>query len=456
VSSDGLRPALLIVEDDPGALRQLRWTFHDYALATASDAGSALEELQRERFPVVLLDLGLPPDPDGVSQGLALLGTLLVRAPESKVIVITGRGERESALKAIALGAYDFYRKPLDAEELLLLVQRAFALHQLEEENRSLMRAAQAEALPGVVAASEAMIRVCQLVERAAHSNISVLLVGESGTGKEVLARALHELSARAERPFVAINCAAIPESLLESELFGHESGAFTGAVRRSPGMLELAQGGMLFLDEVGDMPLALQPKLLRFLEKRVVQRVGGRVDIPVDAHIVSATHRDLRARAEEGTFREDLYYRLCALTIEIPPLRERLEDLVPLANHFFERFRIEARRPLRGFAPDVLPALARHAWPGNVRELENRMKRAVVMAEGPRLAVRDLDLPGGREEEEGGRTVTLQEALHEAQARALARAWAQSEGNVSQASRLLGVSRPTLYTLLRRHGIKD
>lgn len=448
------KPPLLIVEDDAVAVRQLLWTFDDYEVATAGGRAAALAELDATRFPVVLLDLGLPPDPEGASEGLAALREILSASPQTKVIVVTGRDEHEVALEAVKLGAHDFYRKPVRAEELRLLVERALRLHQLEEENRRLARDRRREPLPGVVGISEAMLRVCGLVERAAASDISVLITGESGTGKEVLARALHALSPRAKGPMVALSCAAIPEPLLESELFGHERGAFTGADRRVRGRLELAHGGTLLLDEVGDMPPSIQVKLLRFLQERVIQRVGGRTDIPLDTRIVSATHRDLRARVTEGTFREDLFYRIGQLTIEIPPLRERPEDAVVLAQHFFELFRHDAARPLRGLAPDAIAAVARHPWPGNVREMENRMKRALVLAEGPRITARDLDL--SQESGTHGPSGTLQEAVREAERRAVERAWAESGGNVSRASRLLGVSRPTLYKLLREHGFRE
>jgi two-component system NtrC family response regulator len=446
------KPALLIVEDDAAALRQLRWSFDDYAVSTARDRPDALEQLRKTRFPVVLLDLGLPPDADGASEGLATLGEILTRAPATKVIVVTGRDERRCALEAVELGAYDFYRKPVDADEIRFLVERARRLYRLEEENQRLARAAKREPLPGVVGTSEAMTHVCTLVEKAAASDISVLLLGETGTGKELLARALHLGSARVRGPFVAINCAAIPEHLLESELFGHERGAFTGAVRQSIGRFELAEGGTLFLDEISDMPLALQAKLLRFLQERLIQRVGGRRNIPIDARIISATHRDLQSLLEEGAFREDLYYRISELAIEIPPLRERPEDVVLLARHFFERYRKEAERPLQGLALDAVAAIVSHPWPGNVRELENRMKRAVVIAEGRRVTARDLDLAAGASE--GPRSFALKQTLKEAEHRALVRAWAEADGNVSRVSRLLGVSRPTVYKLLRDHGL--
>jgi two-component system NtrC family response regulator len=445
--------ALLIVEDDAAALRQLRWTFEDYAVEVAGSRAEALDRMRAGRFPVVLLDLGLPPDAEGASEGLAALRELLAMAPTAKIIVVTGREERAHALKAVELGAYDFYRKPVDADELRLLVGRAFELQRLEEENRRLV-ATGSSLLPGIVATSDAMQQVCRLVRRAASSDISALIVGESGTGKELLARALHSLSERAPGPFVAINCAAIPENLLESELFGHERGAFTGAVRQSKGRLETADGGTLLLDEIGDMPLPLQAKLLRFLQERVIQRVGGREDIRVEVRVVSSTHRDLRAMVPSGAFREDLYYRISELEIHVPPLRERPEDAVALAHHFFERFREQSGSAVRGLAGDAVAAVARYAWPGNVRELENRIRRAMLMAETGRITPADLDLTDTAQAESP--PLTLQEAVQDAERRAVIRAWAEADGNVSLASKLLGVSRPTVYKLLREHGLKE
>jgi two-component system NtrC family response regulator len=446
------RTKLLVIEDDESALRQLRWTFDEYEVLTACDRASALEQLRAERVPVVLLDLGLPPDAGGASEGLAALAEIRELAPETRVVVVTGREEREHALAAIDLGAHDFYQKPVDAQEIRLIVARAVHLHGLQEESSSRWSASDEEPLPGIIGTSEALKRICRTIERAARSDISVLLVGESGTGKEVLVRALHALSARAAAPLVAISCVAIPATLLESELFGHERGAFTGALRRRSGRIESAQGGTFFLDEIGDMPVELQAKLLRFLQERTIQRLGGGKEIPVDVRIACAANRDLRAMVAEGDFREDLYYRLSELSVEVPPLRERSNDCALLARHFFERFRKQARRPLRGLTQGALEAVSRHPWPGNVRELENRVKRGVLMAEGTEVTAADLELGG---EGDAQPETDLKCRLHATERDALLAAWSEAGGNVSQVSRILGVSRPTVYRMLREHGLK-
>jgi two-component system NtrC family response regulator len=452
---DEVKTSFLIVEDDEAALRQLRWTFDDYKVETATNRSEAMERVREDDFPIVLLDLGLPPDAEGASEGLATLREILDVSPLTKVIVVTGREEREHALQAVELGAHEFYRKPVQVEEIRFIVERARRLYELELESRSSVRAGTPEPLPGIVSASDSMKEVCRLVQRAASSDISVLLLGESGTGKELLARALHELSSRSSGPFIAINCAAIPDQLLESELFGHERGAFTGADRRLIGRLETAHEGTLLLDEIGDMPTPLQAKVLRFLQERVIQRVGGRTDIQLDTRIVSATHQNLQSLAAEGAFREDLYYRLSELSISIPPLRERPEDTVLLAQHFFEKFRADVSGRVMNLAPDAVAAIVRHDWPGNVRELENRVKRGVLLAEGKSVTVEGLDL-AGEMDTAGGASTTLKEAVVEAERSAVTRAWAESGGNVSRASKLLGVSRPTLYKLLKDHGIRD
>ena len=451
----GTMPAerrLLIVEDDVGLRRQLAWAFKDYEVQFAGSRDEALALVDSTKPAVVTLDLGLPPDPDGATEGLATLERIMSVAPGTKVIVVTGNEDRAHALKAVGLGAYDFYQKPIDAEVLHLIVDRAHNLHQLEAENRRLQELQRASPLRGLVTASAPMLSVCGTVEKIAPTSASVFIMGESGTGKELIARALHEMSPRAPKRFVAINCAAIPENLLESELFGHEKGAFTGAHKQVIGKIELADEGTLFLDEIGDMPMALQAKLLRFLQERRIERIGGRDEIPVDVRIVCATHQKPDELIRAHRFREDLYYRLSEIVISIPPLRQRTGDTVLLAHHFLNQFAKENGRTLRGFTNEALAAINAYPWPGNVRELENRMKRAVIMAEGALLSPTDLDLPLSQ-----GRAApaSLKDVRDRAEREALEQAMAQAEGNVTLAAKILGVSRPTLYGLMRYHGMR-
>jgi len=446
------KPKLLIVEDDKGLQKQLKWAYEDYEVIIAEDRQSAIAALRLHEPMVVTLDLGLPPDPDGTTEGFAILQEILSLAPHTKVIVASGHGERSSALRAVASGAYDFYQKPIDIDALGLIVQRAFHLRTIEIENERLSAKRGESSLGGLITACSAMQRVCSMIERVAPTDASVMLLGASGTGKELLAKGLHENSQRKAKPFVAINCAAIPENLLESELFGHEKGAFTGAVKQTIGKIEQAQNGTLFLDEVGDIPFALQVKLLRFLQERVIERIGGRKEIPVDVRIVCATHQNLDDLIANGQFREDLYYRLAEITVNIPTLAEREGDVVLLAHAFLNRFSGEQKRNITGFMPDALEALVAHSWPGNVRELENRIKRAVIMAEGKRIAALDLDLFDKQFEAE---ELNLKQAREKADRAAIARALSISDNNISQAAKQLGVSRPTLYDLLKLYNIK-
>ena len=449
------KPKLLIVEDDVGLRRQLTWTFEDYQVLAAGDRGSALALATAEEPSVVTLDLGLPPDADGASEGLAALEQIRTAVPHAKVIIVTGNDGRDHALKAIDLGAYDFYQKPIEADTIRLIVDRARRLHVLEAENKRLRLLEQRSPLQGLVTASPPMLSVCSAVEKIAPTSVTVLLLGESGTGKELIARALHELSPRTGKAFVAINCAAIPETLLESELFGHEKGAFTGAHKQVIGKIELANRGTLFLDEIGDMPVPLQAKLLRFLQQRAFERIGGRAEIAVDVRIICATNRRPEELIKAGQFREDLSYRLSELVINIPPLRERPGDSVLLARHFLNIANRQTNRDIRGFAADALAALAAHQWPGNVRELENRVKRAVVMADGTHITAADLDLSGPASGDAPAVPVTLRDARERAEREALQRALAEAEGNVSRAAKLLDISRPTLYDLMQHHNIR-
>jgi two-component system NtrC family response regulator len=445
-------PKLLIVEDDPGLQAQLKWAWPDFEVTIAGDRASAIAALRSEEPAVVTLDLGLPPDPDGTSEGFSVLDAIMALKPDTKVIVASGHGARESALQAIAKGAYDFYQKPVDIEALGLIVRRALQLQRIEAENRQLASRSGADnrVLGRLITGAPEMIKVARTIERVANTNVSVMLLGASGTGKELLARGLHEASDRRDGAFVAINCAAIPENLLESELFGHEKGAFTGAVKTTEGKIELADGGTLFLDEVGDIPLPLQVKLLRFLQERVIERVGSRKSLPVDTRIVCATHQDLEAMIAEGRFREDLFYRLAEIVVKIPSLAERPGDAALLAKTFMSRFAKEMNPAVKGFAPDALAAIDAWPWPGNVRELENRVKRAVIMTEGKLVGAVDLDLAAGDEQE--AQVLNLKSAREATDRKVIRHALARSEGNISSTAKLLGISRPTLYDLLKHY----
>jgi two-component system NtrC family response regulator len=443
---------ILLVEDDPGLQKQLKWSLADYELLMATDRDSAIVQLRRHEPPVVLLDLGLPPDVDGATEGLAALQQILSLAPATKVIVVTGNLDRSNAVKAIHLGAYDFFQKPFDPDVLALMIARALHVHTLEVENRLLAARQQGSALQGLITSSEPMLKICRTIEKVAPANATVLLLGESGTGKEVLARGIHELSPRAGKRFVAINCAAIPDTLLESELFGYEKGAFTGAAKQTIGRIEYANEGTLFLDEIGDLPMPLQAKLLRFLQERVIERLGGRGEIPVDVRVVCATHRDLADMIHVGSFREDLYYRLSEITVKIPPLRERPGDAVLLAQAFLERYARELGRSIRGFTGDALAALEAHGWPGNVREMENLIKRATIMADGSQITAADLGLENGHAEPQ---PFNLRQAREQAERLAVSRALAHSDGSIAQAAELLGITRPTLYDLMAKIGMK-
>lgn len=451
-AADTPRPKLLIVEDDIGLQRQLRWAYDDYDVLVAGDREGAIALLRAEEPAVVTLDLGLPPDPDGVSEGFATMETILSLKPDTKVVVASGHGARDSMLRAIAAGAWDFYQKPIDIDTLGMIVARAFHVHALEAENRRLAARADAGAvLGGMITGAPEMLKVTRTIERVAGADVTVMLLGASGTGKELLARGLHDASPRKNGAFVAINCAAIPETLLESELFGHEKGAFTGAVKTTEGKIELAQGGTLFLDEVGDIPLALQVKLLRFLQERVIERIGGRKPIAVDTRVVCATHQNLEAMVADGRFREDLYYRLAEIVVRIPSLAERPGDAGLLARHFLRKHAEAMHSPVRGFSPDALAAIDTWHWPGNVRELENRVKRAVIMADGKSVTAADMDLADA----DDALPINLKAAREATDRKVIRHALARAEGNISGTARLLGISRPTLYDLMKAYDLQ-
>jgi two-component system, NtrC family, response regulator len=445
------KPKLLIVEDDEGLCAQYRWAFPACDVLLAQARPQAVALAKRETPPVVLMDLGLPPDPDGVSEGFAALEEVLHLSPQAKIVVVTGNGERRNALRAVASGAYDFCEKPVELDVLRTIIDRALNLHRLEEENRRLAAAPSRSPIQRIVTASPAMLKLCRDIEKLAATNVPVLILGESGTGKEALAHALHDLGPRTRQNFVAINCGAIPENLLESELFGHERGAFTGAVKQTIGKIESANKGTLFLDEIGDLPHPLQVKLLRFLQDQIVERIGGRQKIQVDVRIVSATNANLEERIGQGQFREDLFYRMNAVTLRVPPLRERSGDALVLANYFLARFNQEFGRNIRGFTPEATAALTSHRWPGNVRELENRMKRGVVMAERRLIDAGDLELAPAEALETD---LDLRAARLRAEREVIQLALARSNNTLAAAARLLGISRPTLYGLIEAHGL--
>lgn len=446
-------PKILLVEDDVGLQKQIKWSLDEYEVLATGDRESALAQLRRFEPAVVLLDLGLPPDPDGATEGLATLQQILQLCPATKIIVVTGNQDRANAIKAIGLGAFDFYHKPFEEQILKLVIDRAFRVYGLEQENRALSARNRSEPLQGLITNDPEMLKLCRTIEKVAPSDASVLLLGESGTGKEVLARGLHDLSNRSKEKFVAINCAAIPENLLESELFGYEKGAFTGAAKQTIGKIEYASKGTLFLDEIGDLPMPLQAKLLRFLQERVIERLGGRGEIPVDVRVVAATHQNLSELIKTGRFREDLFYRLSEISVRIPPLRERQGDRSLLAHAFLERFVQTQGRALRGFTPDAIQVIESHPWPGNVREMENTIKRSVIMSDGPQVNQSDLGL--AQQADTDNEPLNLRQVREEAERGAVVKAMARCNGNVAHAAEMLGVSRPTLYDLMNRFGLK-
>ena len=439
---------LLIIEDDIGLQTQLKWHFSHYNVAVAANLNDAIAAIRLHEPQVMVQDLGLPPDPEGVTQGFALVQQALAINPHMKLIVMTGNDSNEHALKAVSLGAYDFYSKPVNPDTLELIVQRAFHMHHLESKNRT-FNLSQSSNLEGLITGNDKMLKVCRLIEKVAPTSAACLLLGESGTGKEVLAKSLHTLSPRNDNPFVAINCAALPENLFESELFGYEKGAFTGAVKSTPGKFELADGGTVFLDEIGEMPLLLQAKLLRFLQEKVIERVGGRKLIPLDVRIVCATNRNLEEMMASGEFREDLYYRIAEIQIDIPPLRERSSDKVLLANYLLKKYTQEEKLKINGFSEDAINAIESYAWPGNIRELKNKITRAAIMSEQKYIHAEDLGL-----KPVNSSPLNLKEIRESAEIDALKTTLNATGYNVSAAAKLLGVTRPTLYDLIKKHNL--
>jgi len=445
------RTPLLIVEDDPALQKQMRWALDQYETVVANDREVAIAQIRRHEPAVVTMDLGLPPHPDDVTEGMQLLQEILSAAPDTKVIVLTGQHDRAHALKCVALGAYDFLEKPFQPELLALIIERAFRLHELQEENRRLTEAQAGRTTGGIITRDPEMLKILRTIEKVAATNATVLLLGDSGTGKELLARALHDQSPRKKQRFVAINCAAIPENLLESELFGYEKGAFTGAAKQTLGKIEVAHKGTLFLDEIGDLPSALQAKLLRFLQERVIERLGGRDEIPVDVRVVCATHQNLQQLIKQDRFREDLYYRLAEIVLSIPALRDRKGDASLLAYALVRRFAEEQKRGSMVLLPEAIDAIEAHPWPGNVRELENCVKRAVIMTDSQTLRATDFNLEPPQQEQ----LFNLRHVREEAEKAAVIKVLARVNGNMSKAAELLGISRPTLYDLVERFGLR-
>lgn len=446
-----MKQALLIIEDDPGLQKQMKWSFSDYQPIIAGNRNEAITALRRYQPSVVTLDLGLPPDPANASEGLETLKEILQLAPSTKVIVVTGNDDKINAINAVAMGAYDFYQKPVDIDVLNMIITRAYKLNELEQENEKLLQQTQ-EPLSGIIATSTAMQQLTRMVEKIAPTDVTTLLLGESGTGKEVLAKAIHKLSNRSEQPFIAVNCAAIPENLLESELFGHEKGAFTGAIKQTKGKIEFADKGTLLLDEIGDLPFPLQSKLLRFIQERTIERVGGRKEIPIDTRIICATHQNIKELIDAGDFRSDLFYRISEITINIPPLREREGDALSIASYLLKKYSALNNKQITGFSREAAHVIESHDWPGNIRELENTIKRAVIMADGLTIGVDDLELKGCLEKP---LPFNLKEVRDNAETMAIKRALNFTNYNISKASELLGITRPTLYTLINKYGIQ-
>jgi two-component system NtrC family response regulator len=443
---------LLIVDDDEDICTQMKWALgDDYDPLTAGDRAGALAAFAAHRPAVTLLDLGLPPRPNKPDEGLAVLSAFIGLDPLAKVIIVSGQGDKQNALRAVGAGAYDFLCKPVDMDELRLLLQRCVYVAELEQEYRALQYSARADVFEDILGVSPPMQAVVDFIRKVAHTNAPVLILGESGTGKEMVAQALHRQSAQKSGPFVAINCNTIPENLLESELFGHEKGAFTGAHTQRKGLIETAAGGTLFLDEIGELPAPVQVKLLRFLQEKCFQRVGGRQEIQSDARVLAATNRNLQEHVASGKFREDLYFRLAVVVVKVPPLRERGSDVVLLAKAFLHNYSVEHAKPGLTFAPEALNALTLHRWAGNVRELQNRVRRAVIMADGKRVTAKDLELTdtlGALPPQ------TLKEARESVEREMVQEALRRHRGKVTSAALELGISRPTLYELMEKLGI--
>jgi two-component system NtrC family response regulator len=446
-------PKLLVVDDDEQIVKQVQWALSDeYAVFPAGDRTAALETIVKEDIPVALLDLGLPPHPREALEGLRTLEEAIAQKPLIKVIIVSGNSERQNALRALEKGAHDIFAKPVNIDELKVVLQRVYRRVEMERETLEERALASQVSFENMIGSSPAMKAVYSSIAKVAETDVPILILGESGTGKELVANAIHNLSGRKNGPFGAINCGAIPETLLESELFGNEKGAFTGATVHRRGKLEYARGGTLFLDEVGDLAAELQVKILRFLQEKVIERVGGREPISVDCRVIAATHRDLDKAVKENRFREDLYFRLAVLKIVLPPLRERGRDVIELASYLVDSFSKELKRPPKKFSKAALDALQRHNWPGNVRELQNRIKRALVLTDGSLITPADLELESSHSS--SSQPGTLREAREELERELIAKTLQEHSGNVSKTAKVLGISRPTLYEMMSRYGL--
>lgn len=447
------KPKLLIVDDDEEIRTQMKWALaQEYEIVLAGDRESATDAFRSAHPPVVLLDMGLPPNPGTPQEGLATLAELLAIDPQTKVVIITGQGEKEVALKAVGAGAYDFLGKPVEIEVLKVILKRCYHISQLEREYRDMQQQLQVESFEGMLGNSRRMQSVFESVRKVATTDAPVLILGESGTGKERIARAIHQRSARKNGPFIAINSSAIPETLIESELFGHEKGSFTGASAQRKGRIEMSAGGTLFLDEIGEVPLPIQVKLLRFLQEQCIERVGGREEISVDTRVIAATNADLKKGMSDGTFREDLFYRLAVVQLLLPPLRERDDDLLLLAESFMQQFGAQSGKTNLTFGPDALRAIRRYTWPGNIRELQNRVRRAVIMSSGKRLTAADLELDETGTPAQGSSLKEAREALERDMIQTALR---KHSGKITAAAQELGISRPTFYELMEKLGIQ-
>ena len=452
-ATDAELPKILIVDDDVQIRKQIQWFLSDeFEVCSAGDRSEAIKVFEKEKPPIVLLDLGLPPHPRSATEGLMALDELLALDSLAKIIIVSGNSDRKNALAAVDKGAYDIFPKPVNLEELRVVLRRVYQRISLEKENIREHELPPDGSFGEIVGASPPMRAVFNTIRKVSTTDVPILITGESGTGKELIADSIHKSSKRKDGPFIAINCGAIPETLLESELFGHEKGAFTGATEQRRGRVEYASGGTLFLDEIGDMAHELQVKLLRFLQEKVIDRVGGRQPVSVDTRVIAATNRNLEEAVRSGSFREDLYFRLAVMIIHLPPLRERGDDVILLAEYMVSEFSKELNVPAKMFSKGAMDVIRKYSWPGNIREMQNTVKRALVLAVGRSIKAEDLELNVNKNPVYT--TATLKDARGATEREILAGALRDSNGNISKAAKTLGISRPTFYDLMARHGL--